>query len=488
MNLNFKAFFRSIGMLFLVMGITMLIPTAVSLIYMEYEVTATFVCTVVPMILAGLTIHKVIIPDSHNLTVRDGFLIVPIWWIAASVIGAIPMVASGAMTNPIDAFFEMASGLTTTGASVLSDIESLPRSILYWRSFTHWIGGMGILIFAVAVLPSLGMGANILASAEAPGPTMDKITPKMSDTAKNLYKIYGALTVIQMGLHMMTGMDWYDASTNAFATLGTGGFSPYNESIVHFGSFATEMIIGVFMILAGVNFNLYYYALIKENGIKSLLKDEEFKLYISFIGITTLLMAANLFFNNVYKMGEALRFSFFQVSSIITTTGFCSADYDMWPAFSKLLLVMLMFVGGCSSSTGGGIKVIRILVIMKLIKRGIQVQLHPNAIISIKVNDKKLSIDNINLIASMMFLHIVVVAVSTILVSLDGTDLISAFTAVLACIGNIGPGLNLVGPTMNFSLFSEPVTLLLSVLMIAGRLELYTFFMIFVPAFWQKYR
>lgn len=488
MNLNFKAFLRSIGMLFLVIGITMIVPLIVSLIYKEYAVTVSFATVIFPVLIAGIVIYRVIIPNRQNLTLRDGFLIVPVWWIGASIIGAIPLVISGAMPDWIDAFFEIASGLTTTGASALTDIESLPKSILYWRSFTHWIGGMGILIFAVAILPSLGMGANILASAEAPGPTMDKITPKMSDTAKNLYRIYALLTVLQIALHMLTGMDWYDASTNAFATLGTGGFSPYNGSIVHFDSTAAELIIGVFMILAGVNFNLYYYSLVKEGGIKNLLKDEEFRLYIFLIGIATALVAWNLISSSVYKVGDALRFSFFQVGSIITTTGFSSADYDLWPAFSKMVLVMLMFVGGCSSSTGGGIKVIRILVIMKLIKRGIQVQLHPNAIISIKVNDKKLSIDNINLIASMMFLHIVVVAVSTVLVSLDGKDLLSSFTAVLACVGNIGPGLNLVGPTMDFSIFSAPVTLLLSLLMIAGRLELYTFFMIFVPAFWRRYR
>lgn len=489
MNLNFKAFIRSLGVLMMVMGAAMILPLIVSTIYKEVNISIAFIITIVPIFLIGFLIYIKVIPSQTRLTVRDGFLIVSVSWILASIISAIPFVLSGAIPNVFNAFFESASGLTTTGASILTEIEGLPKGILFWRSFTHWLGGMGILVFAVALLPSLGIGANILASAEAPGPTMDKITPKISDTAKNLYQIYTILTIIEIILLMLAGMDLFDASTHSFASVGTGGFSSYNNSIAHFNSVTIEMIITVFMILAGINFNLYFYTFKKQGGIKNLLADEEFKLYIIIIFAITTLISLNLWFSQTYdNLGESCRFSFFQTASILTTTGFASADYDIWPSFSKMLIFLLMLIGGCSASTGGGIKVIRILVVLKLIKRSVKVRLHPNAIISIKINEKKLNIDTVSDIANFVFLHIFVVAISTLLVSFDGFDILSSFSAVLACIGNIGPGFNLVGPTMNFSVFSDPIKLLLSLIMLAGRLELYTFVMLLMPKYWYQDR
>lgn len=489
MNLNIKAFVRSLGVLMIVMGAAMVLPLIVSTIYNEINIVIAFISTIIPVSLIGFIIYFKVTPVRTRLTVRDGFLIVSVCWILASVIGSIPFVLSGSIPNIFDAFFESASGLTTTGASILTEIEGLPKGILFWRAFTHWLGGMGILVFAVALLPSLGIGANILASAEAPGPTMDKITPKISDTAKNLYQIYTILTIIEIVLLMLAGMNLFDASTHSFASVGTGGFSSYNNSIAHFNSVTIEMIITVFMILAGINFNLYFYTFRRTGGIKNLFADEEFKLYISIILIITFLISLNLWYSNTYAhLGESIRFSLFQTASILTTTGFASANFDVWPTFSKMLIFSLMLIGGCSASTGGGIKVIRILVVLKLIKRSIQVRLHPNAIISIKVNEKKLSIDTVSDIANFMFLHILVVAISTLLVSLDGFDILSSFSAILACIGNIGPGFNLVGPVMNFSIFSAPVKFLLSLLMLAGRLELYTFIMLLMPKFWQQDR
>lgn len=489
MNLNIKAFIRSLGVLMIVMGAAMILPLIVSAIYNETDIVLAFIYTILPVSLIGLFIFFKVTPLQTRLTVRDGFLIVSVCWILASIIGALPFIISGAIPNIFNAFFESASGLTTTGASILSEIEGLPKGILFWRAFTHWLGGMGILVFAVALLPSLGIGANILASAEAPGPTMDKITPKISDTAKNLYRIYGILTIVEIVLLMMAGMNLFDASTHSFASVGTGGFSSYNNSITHFNSFTIEMIITVFMILAGINFNLYFYSFKKRGGLKNLFADEEFRLYIIIIFTITALISLNLWLSQTCSdLVESFRFSFFQTASILTTTGFASANYDIWPTFSKMLIFSLMLIGGCSASTGGGIKVIRILVVIKLIIRSIQVRLHPNAIISIKINEKKLSIDTVSDIANFVFLHILVVALSTILVSLDGFDILSSFSAVLACIGNIGPGFNLVGPSMNFSIFSYPVKFLLSLIMLAGRLELYTFIMLLMPKFWQQDR
>lgn len=486
MNINFKAFIHVIGLLLLIMAFTLLVPLAVAIYYNELASIKAFVLVIVFCAIFGTFMKKTSKLNKGNLNLRDSFLIVPIFWILASIIGAAPFVLSGAISEPVFAFFESSSGLTTTGSSILADVEALPKSMLYWRSFTHWLGGMGILIFMLALLPSFGIGGNVLAAAEAPGPTMDKLTPKISDTAKHLYLVYTLFTLLMIFILMLCGMNFFDASTHAFGSIGTGGFGIYNDSLAHFASPLIEFIIGFFMVASGVNFNLYYYSLTKKSGYKTLLKDEEFRFYILIISISTILISVDLFAKNLHGIFDSVRYSFFQVASIITTTGFATEDFNLWPTFSKMVLLILMLIGGCSSSTSGGVKVVRILILLKLIKRGLQVQLHPNAIISIKLNDRRLSIDTINLILSMVFLHIALVFVSTLLICLNGYDLISSFTACLACIGSIGPGFDLVGPTSNFSMFSKPILLLLSMLMIAGRLELYTFFMIFVPHFWKK--
>ncbi|MBE6034642.1 MAG: TrkH family potassium uptake protein [Clostridiales bacterium] len=490
MNLNFKSFIRSLGVLMMVMGAAMVLPLIVSAIYNEKDVVLSFIYTIIPVSLVGFVIyHKVIPTESHHLTVRDGFLTVSVCWILASAISSVPFVLSGAIPNIFDAFFECSSGLTTTGATALSEVEGLPRGILFWRAFTHWLGGMGILVFAAALLPSLGISANILAAAEAPGPTMDKISPKISDTAKTLYKIYAVMTFTQIILLMWAGMDLFDASTHTFGSVGTGGFSNYNNSVAHFNSVGIEIIITVFMILSGVNFNLYFYTFRKRGGIKNLLADEEFRLYIYIILIISLLISVNLWFSETYKgFGQSFRYSIFQTVSILTTTGFATADYDIWPTFSRMLIFTLMLIGGCSASTAGGVKVIRILVILRLIKRSIQVRLHPNAIITIKVNEKKLSIDTVSEIASFTFLHILLVAICTMLISLDGFDILTNLSAALTCIGNVGPGFNLIGPSLNFSIYSNASKFLLSFIMLAGRLELYTFIMLLMPKFWQQDR
>lgn len=486
MNINFNAFFRVIGLALLLMSGALLIPLAVAIYYNETTSIKAFFTVIFISAALGIIIKSITKSSNKTLTMRDSFFIVPLFWILTSVISAAPFVIQGCIPNPISAFFETTSGLTTTGSSVLKDVELLPKSMLYWRSFTHWLGGMGILIFMLALLPSIGLTSNALAAAEAPGPTMDKLTPKISDTAKNLYSMYSILTVLMIAILMFLGMDFFDASVHTFGSIGTGGFSVYNNSIAHYNNPTIELAIAGFMILSGINFNLYFYSITKKDGYKILLKDEEFRFYIIIIVCATFAIATNLFKSGLYDIITSLRASFFQVASIITTAGYSTEDFNLWPTFSKIIIIVLMIIGGCSSSTSGGIKVVRILTMLKLIKRGIQVQLHPNAIISIKMNEKKLSIDSINLIMSMIFLHMALVSITTLLVCLDGYDIVTSFSACISCIGNVGPGLNLVGPASNFSIFSDPVLFLLSMLMIAGRLELYTFIMVFLPHFWKQ--
>lgn len=486
MNINLNAFLKVISLSMILMSMTLAVPLLVAIYYKESDCIRSFLIVMAISFSLGFLIKGASKPQLKTLKLWDSFFIVPIFWIFTSIIAAAPFVIQGCISNPVYAFFEAASGLSTTGSSILSEIESLPRSMLYWRSFTHWIGGMGILIFMLALLPSIGISGNALAAAEAPGPTMDKLTPKISDTAKQLYKIYTVFTAIMIAILMFLGLDFFDASTHAFGSIGTGGFSIYNDSIAHYQNSTVEITISFFMLFAAINFNLYYYALTKKGGYKTLIKDEELRFFILIVIISTLAIAINLTSSGIHEFLTALKNSFFHVTAIITTTGYATDNFNLWPSFSKIILIMLMISGGCSASTSGGLKVVRILTMFKLIKRGIHVQLHPNAIISIKMNDKKLSIDSINMIMSMIFLHFALVILSTLIICLNGYDIVSSFTAAVSCLSNVGPGLNLIGPTSNFSVFSEPVLLLLSMLMIAGRLEIYTFIMVFVPHFWKQ--
>ncbi|MGN0710525.1 MAG: TrkH family potassium uptake protein [Anaerovoracaceae bacterium] len=487
MNLNWKIFIRATSVMSLLTGLFMTLPLIISFVNGENNAAAAFLISMIPLMIIGGLVYSNSTPSHTSLTVRDGFLIVSFSWVLVSLMGALPYFISGEFPGFADAFFEAASGFSTTGASILTDIEAMPRGLLFWRAFTHWIGGMGILVFTIAMLPSLGTGANIIASAEAPGPTMDKITPKMSDTAKHLYIIYSIFTFVLIVLLKIAGMNWFDAFTNAFSTIGTGGFASYNNSIAYYNSPLIEAIIIVFMILAGTNFNLYFFAFHKRTGIAQLFADEEFRYYIGIIGVISTLIAINLCLSDIYgSFLESFRYSSFQTVSIMTTTGFATADFDVWPTFSKMLIFLLFFIGGCSSSTSGGIKVVRVLIMLKLIKRAIQVSLHPNAIVTIKLNEKKISIDTVSIIANFIFLTVLTAFTATLIVTLNGFDLVTSFSAVLTCIGNIGPGFNLVGPSMNFSIFSAPVKVLLSFLMIGGRLELYTFIIVFTPHFWAQ--
>ncbi|MDF3000928.1 MAG: TrkH family potassium uptake protein [Bacillota bacterium] len=484
MVLHYKAILKLSGIIIVLIACLMIPSLFVSFLYGETKVMKSFITTIVPMLFVGGLITTCVKAQFDQLKVRDGFIIVALCWTLSSVLGAFPFVIAGYIPNFIDAFFETVSGFTTTGSSILTDIEVLPKGLLFWRSFTHWVGGMGIIVFAIALLPTLGISGQKVAKAETTGPTFGKLTSKTAESAKILYLMYVGMTLLQVFLLILGGMSLFDALINTFGSVGTGGFSNYNISIAHYNNVYFEMVIAVFMFLAGTNFSLYYYAL--RGHWRDFFYDNEIRCYFIIISSAILLISLNLWASGSYaSLAESLRFSVFQSASIMTTTGFASTNFDLWPTFSKMILFILMFIGGCSSSTAGGIKVIRILMLFKLLKRGIAVRLHPRAVVSIKLNHKPVSTDTISSVVCFVFLYFGIFFGATLLLSIEGYDLITTASAAAACLGNIGPGFNLVGPVLNFSLFSDLSTFMLAILMLVGRLELFTILLLFTRHFWN---
>ena len=424
-------------------------------------------------------------PERTALYAKDGFVAVALAWLVMSAFGALPFVLCGAIPHYIDAFFETVSGFTTTGASILTAVEPLSRGSLFWRSFTHWVGGMGVLVFVMAILPmSDGHSMHIL-RAEMPGPTAGKLVSRMSDTAKILYSIYLAMTVVMIALLLLGGMDLFDACVHAFGTAGTGGFSSRNLSIGAYNSAYIDIVTGVGMLAFGVNFNLYYFLLVRR--FRDVLKSEELWAYLGIAAFSTLTIAANIL--RIYgSVGTSLRHAFFQVSSIITTTGYATVDFDQWPEYARTVLVLLMFIGGCAGSTGGGLKVTRVVTLAKAAYGDMRKMLHPNAVIRVRMEGRALSEKQVRGVQAYFSVYMLLFAVSWLLLSLDGFDLISTFTALASCINNIGPGLGLVGPTGNFFAFSPWAKLLLSFDMLAGRLEIFPMLLLFAPSLWKKNR
>ncbi|WP_425755012.1 TrkH family potassium uptake protein [Ihubacter sp. rT4E-8] len=485
MTVNFNGVLRIMGYLLLVLGCSMLPALLVAVAYHESDALRSFLYTILPCFILGIILIKIFHPSLMKVKSRDGFLIVSLCWLLFSAAGAIPFVLSGAIDSYVDAFFETCSGFSTTGSSILSEIEALPKSILFWRSFTHWLGGMGIIVLVTALLPSIGMGGQLIASAETPGPVLEKISPRFSDTAKRLYLVYLLFTAVETVMLLCCGMSLYDALLHTFGTVGTGGFSSYNASVGHFSNPCVHWIIILFMVLCGVNFNLYF--ILIRHGVRRVFCDSELKLYLTIIGGAVALITLNLMLSGTYEnLSDGLRDASFQVTSIITTTGYATEDYDIWPTFSKMIILLLMLTGACSSSTGGGVKIIRILISLKLIRRGISLKLHPNQVVSVTLNKRQIPQEVATNIANFVFFYIFVTFAGSLLISFNGFDLMTTISSVLACLGNIGPGFNLVGPTMNFSAFSDFSKLVLSFLMIAGRLELFTFFMLFSPHYWNS--
>jgi len=420
------------------------------------------------------------------LTKRDGFLFVTLSWVFASAIGALPFVLSGYIPSYIDAFFETMSGFTTTGASILTNIEVLPRALLLWRATTHWLGGMGIVVLLVAILPTLGFSAIRVIEAEAPGPSIDRIAPHISSTAKVLWLIYLGLTVLEVLLLIIGGMTLFDAICHAFATMATGGFSPKNASVAYYNSGFVHAVITIFMFLAGMNFTLHYRLL--SGNLRSILKDTEFRVYFAIFAISSVIIGVDLLVSGMYRnFGESLRFSSFQVSSILTTTGFATANFGQWPAVSQTILFFLMFIGGCAGSTGGGIKVIRIVVLFKMAVTEMRYVANPRGVYAIFLGNKALRKNVIYDIAALVFLYFAFFFISVIVISFSGVDILTSVTAVIANLGNIGPGLGKVGPAFNYAFFPWWAKLWLAFAMLVGRLEVYTVLILFSRKFWRSF-
>ena len=486
-TVNCGAIVKMMGVLLTVIGLCMTLPVVTALIYKEYFEAKCFLEVAVPSIVGGLLLLRFFNPSNLKTKERDGYIIVSLCWIVASLIGMIPMIITGAIPNPADAFFELCSGFSTTGATIVTNVEALPNSVLMWRSFTHWIGGMGIIVFAAALIPSIGIGGQIVASAETPGPVMTKVSPRFSDTAKRLYTIYIIFTVAEIILLLLGGMNLFDSLIHSFGTAGTGGFSNHSDSIGYYNSPYIQWVIIVFMLLCGINFNLYFFIL--KGNPKEFFKDEELRLYLGTVGLFVAMMTVDLLVQGDYtSISKGIRDAAFQAASIVTTTGYATADYDVWPSFCKMLLVLLMFTGACSSSTGGGIKFIRVLVSRKFIQRGLFNKLHPNRVGDITVNGRGVSQSVITNIINFVFFYMALLLFGTVIVSFNGYDIVTNFSSVLTCLSNVGPGLNLVGPTMNFALFNNFTKVFLAFTMIAGRLELFTFFMLFSPHYWNANR
>jgi trk system potassium uptake protein TrkH len=423
--------------------------------------------------------------DYNDIGVKDGFLVVSLSWIFASLIGALPFYISGTIPTFAGAFFESASGFTTTGASVLSDIEAVPRGILFWRSLTHWLGGMGIIVLSLAILPFLGVGGMELFKAEVPGPIPEKITPRIQQTALYLWGVYAFLTVAETVLLLLGGMNLFESLTHTFGTVATGGFSPLNRSVGQYGSAYFDWIITVFMFLSGVNFVLHYRLL--RGHFRPLARDDEFRTYLWIVLFCIAVISADLLFRGNYdSIAEALRYSAFQVVSIITTTGFATADFELWPSFTQLILLLLMFAGACAGSTGGGMKILRLLILSRHTRAELKRVLHPHAVISVKVGGKVIDTRIQSSVTSFLILYVAVFIAGVFFMTSLGMDMESAMSGVAASLGNVGPGLGSLGPMDNYSAVPEAGKWLFSLLMLMGRLELYTVLLLFFPGTWRK--
>jgi len=481
--MNIKIIIRVLGFLLLVEGIAMLLALGVSLIYGEHDIRAFFSSAGINIIIGGIIViftQKAI----KDIGKREGFIIVSLVWIVFSLFGSLPYILSGAIPNFTNAFFETISGFTTTGSSILNDIEALPHGILFWRSITQWLGGMGIIVLSMAILPVFGIGGMQLFMAEVPGPTPDKINPRIRQTAKTLWVIYLGFTVAEMLLLWAGGMSLFDSVCHSFTTMATGGFSTKQASIAHWSSPFIQYVIVIFMFFAGTNFTLSYIAI--KGKFKSVLKDEEFKYYGLFVIGFTLIIFIGLLITSSMGVEQSFRDSLFQVVSIITTTGYATSDYLQWAPILTILIFGLFFFGGSAGSTGGGIKIMRIVLLIKNSYYELRRMIHPHAIIPVKFNKHSVDSKIITNVLAFFMLYFIIFAFSTVIFTLIEPDLASSMGAVATCLGNIGPGLGNVGPAENFVHVHPVGKWFLSFLMLLGRLELFTVLVLFSPTFWKE--
>ena len=480
--MNHKTVFNVVGKIILVEALLLSLPAVVSLIYRE-DCFWAFLTVIALSVLIGSLLTWIPKAKDAVIYAKEGFVIVSLAWISMSLIGALPFFLTGEIPNYIDAFFETVSGFTTTGASILTDVESMSRGLLFWRSETHWVGGMGVLVFVMALIPNLSERSIHVLRAEVPGPTVGKLVPRIKDTAKILYSIYIVLTALEIVLLLCGGMPLFDSVVHAFGTAGTGGFGVKADSIAGYSPYL-QWVVTIFMLLFGVNFNLYYLILIRR--FRSVFKSEELWVYIGIVVTAVVLIGINIWplYQNV---AEVLRLSAFQVSSILTTTGFSTANFNLWPPFSKAILVVLMMIGACAGSTAGGLKVARVVLMFKQLRNELQRLLHPRAIKTVSFEGKRtdtLTLNGVNIYFSVYMILLVLVM---LLLSLDsGMSFEADVTAAIACFNNIGPGMAEVGPLGSYAGYSDLSTFVLSLAMLLGRLEIFPLLLFLSPSTWSK--
>ncbi|MFP4114474.1 MAG: TrkH family potassium uptake protein [Spirochaetota bacterium] len=475
---------KVVSVLLLVIAGFMVAPIIVAVVMNEASVVPAFLA---PMTIVAVVAGSFLIATRGvrgSLSTKSGFFLVTLSWLSAAAIGALPFTVSGWIPSYADAFFESMSGFTTTGATILTDIEGLPASLLFWRSLTHWLGGMGIIVLTVAILPLLGVGGYQIMKAEAPGPSVDKLTPKITETAKILWFIYMGLTVLETVLLMAGGLSLYDALTHTFGTLATGGFSPKDASVGHYTSPFVQIVVTVFMLGAGINFILYYRLLMGEHRL--ITENTEVKAYLGIFVVATAAIAVSLFGRAYATLGESVRYAGFQAASILTTTGYATADFAQWPHFAQAVLFALMFVGGSAGSTGGGMKVVRIVTVVKQGFNEMRYLIHPRGIFQIRLNKRPIRKDVVYSITGLVFLYITSLVVTSLVVATGGHDIVTSFTTALATLGNIGPGFGGVGPVENYAFYQDYIKWFLSLVMMVGRLEIYSVLVLLTPAFWRR--
>ncbi len=480
--MNYRMIARLMGFIILILAAFMTPALLVAVIYGEPS-GWTFLVTILGAALLGFGL-TCLHPRDRSMYAKEGFVITALAWIIISLIGAVPFTLSGQIPNYLDAVFETASGFTTTGSSILSDIEALDRCMLFWRSLTHWLGGMGILVFMLAVVNMSGGQSNHLLRAESPGPSVSKVMPNMRRSAATLYGIYIFMTAVLVILLVLGGMPLFDSLCHAFGTAGTGGFGIKAASIGHYESYYLQTVIAVFMVLFGVNFNFYFFLLMRK--FKTAVRNTEVWVYLGIIAVSTLTIAANILslFPSAY---QALHHAFFSVSSVMTTTGFATVNFDQWPVLSKIILVLLMMIGACAGSTGGGLKVSRIVIVFKAAAHEVRKLLHPRAVKVLTMDGKQIGQETVSGVFGYLIVYVAVTVISVLLVSLDNYDIITTFTAVEATINNIGPGLAMVGPAGNFAFFSPLSKVVLTLDMLFGRLELFPMLILLMPSTWRKH-
>ncbi len=489
MVLKLKAVIGTLCVLLFFLGIALLLPLGVGLLYGESEAWSFGITAGISLLIGGFG-WRVTGGSGTDLQIREGFAIVALTWWVLSLIGALPFVLGGVLDSYTDAFFETMSGFTTTGATILGgastpEIEALPNAFLFWRSLTHWLGGMGIIVLTLAILPILGIGGMQLFKAEVPGPAADKLTPRIQETAKRLWFIYVGITLVQVCL-LWPAMGLFDAINHAFATMATGGFSTENASIGQYNAAYIEWVVTVFMVLAGINFALHF-RLFRGQAL-TLGKDTELRVYLAiFVGAALLITLANVQQDGATQhISETIRDGAFQAAAILTTTGFATADYELWHPVAAAIIFLLFFTGGMAGSTGGGIKIIRLVLLVKNSFKEIKQLIHPNAVIHVRLNGKVVSQDIMRNVLSFFVLYMLLIAIGTLVMAFTGLDLLSAFTVTLSAVGNVGPAFGDFGPTENYAAISNVGKWVLSFLMMAGRLEIFTVLLLFSPAFWKK--